>query len=272
MSFIKKLPLYFFGFLFSAIIIFVILTSVGIISLSRMYYGNILRGKAEDYVKNSYGEHYYISNTRVDSAPSIFPFWEDIWGIQYTFSDKNKQENDFVIYVGNDQGDNKTITDERYHSANEKVYEKCVKNYLREYFEKYGFSEKEYKCEIAIEDLNYVTYTNYLLDYDNYDKVIADEKGIIRQLNVALYVTFDKKKPDNKSMYSLYEYFNKANYAAFRFAFIDMDEQAGKMDIYAGVSSGGQAVQNPSLQNELYIDPYYTEYYDVKYNNIDMLK
>ena len=176
------------------------------------------------------------------------------------------------IYVGNDQGDNKTITDERYHYANEQVYEKCVKNYLREYFEKYGFSEKEYKCEIAIEDLNYVTYTNYLLDYDNYDKVIADEKGIIRQLNVALYVTFDKKKPDNKSMYSLYEYFNKANYAAFRFAFIDMDEQAGKMDIYAGVSSGGQAVQNPSLQNELYIDPYYTEYYDVKYNNIDMLK
>ncbi len=272
MSFTKKISGFFLGLFFSAIIIFILFSAVGIISIPRLYAGHILKEKAEEYVKASYGDHYYVSNTHVDSNPSFLPFQEEVWGIEYTFSDKNRQEDSFVIYVGNDSGNDKTITDKRYYASNERAYKNSVNNYIGDYFKKYGISEKEYRCDISVEDAYYAMYTNYLLEYGNYEQVIADETGIISKLDVSLYITFGSQKPDDKCIYGLYEYLNKARYGTFRFALIGLDENAGKMDIDAGVSHQGQTVQNPALEREIYIDPYYTEYYDVKYNNIGLLK
>ena len=118
MSFLHKLSVYIFGLIFSTIIIGVLLMVVGIISIPQIYAESNLNPSAEDYVAKTYGDHYNISKYSIDGV-RYNVFQDYVYGVEYTFSDKNKNESDFVIYVGNDDGTNKTVTDKRYYARNE---------------------------------------------------------------------------------------------------------------------------------------------------------
>lgn len=260
MSSIKRIPVIIFGFIFTAIIIAAILVCSGIVSIPQLYAKYTLKNNAEDYVSKTYGDNYYISSTRIDGVRYNL-FQDYVYGVEYTFSDKNKNQNDFTIYVGNDSG--KTITDQRYHSYNESVFKKCFTDYIKNQLAKFNISKKALELDVSIYDPDYVMYTDHALTFDNYDSIISDT-DMAQQLEISVNITVSDKSQNNndysETAKALYEYFNKAKYRNFQFYFTDIKHNSMTMNIYSGISVNGQPDKNYVPQNAMSLDPYYDSY------------
>ena len=260
MSSIKRIPVIIFGFIFTAIIIAAILVCSGIVSIPQLYAKYTLKNNAEDYVSKTYGDNYYISSTRIDGVRYNL-FQDYVYGVEYTFSDKNKNQNNFTIYVGNDS--DKTITDQRYHSYNESVFKKCFTDYIKNQLAKFNISKKALELDISIYDPDYVMYTDHALTFDNYDSIISDT-DMAQQLEISVNITVSDKSQNNndysETAKALYEYFNKAKYRNFQFYFTDIKHNSMTMNIYSGISVNGQPDKNYVPQNAMSLDPYYDSY------------
>ena len=156
MSFLHKLSVYIFGLIFSTIIIGVVLMVVGIISIPQIYAESNLKPYAENYVAKTYGDHYNISKYSIDGV-RYNVFQDYVYGVEYTFSDKNKNESDFVIYVGNDDGTNKTVTDKRYYARNEYLIEQCFSKYTRTQLKQNNLPTK---CDVEVSNRSGSSFGN----------------------------------------------------------------------------------------------------------------
>lgn len=270
MSFIKKIPVFIFGFIFTVIIIAALLIFSGIISIPQLHAKYTLRENAEDYVNKTYGNHYYISQSRIDGERYNL-FQDYVYGVEYTFSDKNKNEKDFTIYVGNDNGSAKTITDQRYHSYNESVFKKCFYDYIKNQLAQYNIPKKALELDVSIYDPDYAMYTDHALTYDNYDNIISDN-AMTQKLEISVNVTISDKSQNNNdysdTVKNLYAYLNKAEYRKFEFYFTDIKHESLNVNIYSGITVNGQPDKNYVPQNEIYLDPYYTDSYKINYINL----
>lgn len=271
MSFLHKLTVSVLGFIFSTIIIGILLMVVGIISIPQMYAMSNLKSYAEDYVAKTYGDHYNVSGSKIDGV-RYNVFQDYVYGVEYTFSDKNKNESDFVIYVGNDDGTNKTVTDKRYYARNEYLIEQCFSKYTKAQLKQNNLPTNKCDVEVSIYDPEYVLYTNHALTYENYEDIISDT-SVAQHLDISVNITISDKSQNNndysETAKALYEYFNKAPYRNFEFYFTDIKHKSFIMNIYSGVSINGQPNKNYVPQNAASLDPYYYSYTvnDIKLSN-----
>ncbi len=186
---------------------------VGCVSWSKWNRQMYLQKIAEEYVSDTYGNHYYVVNTDISSAAPI-AFMEHIYGITYTFSDKNKQEPSFQVYVSNSE---EKVFDIRYRSENLSLYKNYVNEYAKNYLLEYGLSEDRYHFKVTV--LSMDNEKPFPWEYESYEKMAADENAMNR-LNVRFELDIPKTDFDvdiYKWAYALYRSLNQAKYEKSEF-------------------------------------------------------
>ena len=185
----------------------------GCVSLFRWNRQMYLQKIAEEYVRSTYGDHYYVTNVYVSSAsPAIF--MEHIYSITYTFSDKNEQESSFQIYVDNSK---EKVYDERYQSENISLYKKYVNEYVKNYISEYDLSEDRYHFEITI--LSMDNEKPFPWEYESYEEM-ADDENAMKRLNVRFELDIPDTDVDAdiyRCAYALYRSLNQAKYEKSEF-------------------------------------------------------
>ncbi len=182
-------------------------------ALSKWQKQSELQKIAEEYVRNTYGNHYYVSDTKVSFFSYILT--EKVSGITCSFSDKDKKETTFQVEVSDHD---KSVVDRRYLSENQALYEGYVKEYVKNYISKYGWSEDEYSFHISSLSIK-SDKPHILWKYENYHEMVSDDEAM-NQMEVEFTLDISNTEMNFEKYelaYNLYRSLNQAKYGKSEF-------------------------------------------------------